>query len=158
MTNGNFFHTIFVHLHASQAFVFQSPPTTHMPDIINMPIHSFLSLHPLLFLCGAASEEVIWRAHHALISVWIWMLSVHSVLCHSKLGENGNVAILSCLSCELAAFMIGFWGDRSKHLRGVYVALNIITRKSQPSAVFPCLVVVNLSGIHSNTTEFNVSN
>lgn len=153
MTNGNFFHTIFVHLHASQAFVFQSPPTTHMPDIINMPI---LSLHPLLFLCGAASEEVIWRAHHALISVWIWMLSVHSVLCHSRLGVSGNVAILSCLSCELAAFMIRFWGDRSKRLRGVYVA-SIITRESQPSAVFPCLVVVNLSGIHSNTTEFSAS-
>lgn len=32
-----------------------------MPDMINMPIHSAASfpLHPLLFLCGAASEAMI---------------------------------------------------------------------------------------------------
>lgn len=48
-----------------------SSPIILMPDTINMPIHSAasFSLHPLLFLCGAASEAAIWLVHHALITV-----------------------------------------------------------------------------------------
>lgn len=131
--------------------------TIHMPNIINMPIHSFLSLHPLLFLCAAASEEVIWLAHHALITVWVSHRSLCTLLCLiPSSGRNGSVATLLCLWCELAAFMIGFWGDRSKHLRGVHVKYNHQGISAQLCA--PCLVAVNLSGIHSNTTEFSASN
>lgn len=88
----------------------------------------------------------------------ITMLSLNSVQWHSRLGESRNVALLLCLSCKLAVFTIGYWVDQLKHLRQVHVTSNIITRESQPSAVFPCLVVVNLSGIHSNTAEFSASN
>lgn len=48
-----------------------SSPITQMPDMIYMPIHSTASysLHLFLFLCGAASEAVIWLVHHALITI-----------------------------------------------------------------------------------------
>lgn len=44
----------------------------------------------------------------------ITMFSAHTVLCHPKLGEGGSVAILLCLSCKLAAFMIGYRGGPMK--------------------------------------------
>lgn len=44
----------------------------------------------------------------------ITMFSAHTVLWHPKLGEGRSVAILLCLSCKLAAFMIGYRGGPMK--------------------------------------------
>lgn len=82
----------------------------------------------------------------------ITVLSAHSVPCHSGLGECR-------FSCKFAGLMTRFfWGHESKRCGAAHVGSNIIARESSAcAAALPCLVDGNLSGIHSNTTEFGAS-
>lgn len=150
-TNGHFFHTMWTHLHASHALVFQSPP---MLDIINMPMHSTaFSPSPFVSLWRSIRGSDLAGTPCINNCMNITMLSVLFCVTLSCGGTE-----MLCLRCEFAAFMIRYWGNRSKHCEGVHMASIIITRDSPPCAVFPCLVAGNLSGIHGNTTEFGASN
>lgn len=146
---------------ASQAFVFQSLLIIQTLDNINMPVHSDAPSSSSSSVSAAASETVILLAHHALITIWISQCAPCTLFCvtRSHRGRAEMLRFLLCVSsCAFQAFAIRYWGNRSRQREEFTQSREIITGESQPCSVFPCLVVGNLSGIHSNTWEFGASN
>lgn len=145
--------------------------------IINMPMVSLSPRPPTspstptTSLSGAASEEVIWLVRHALITMNIAMLSLLSVSFEARQAAESD-AFLRCPASVLAPSKIRCWGGRSKVffsscslslsiflslLCQVHAALNKISggNLSPVLRFHVVMVVVNLSGLHGNATEFS---
>lgn len=157
-TNGNFFRTWFLiympvvplssNLHQEMTCLISSTCQYIQPPLFLSPSPP-VSLRSSSRGCDLAGTPCINNCMN------ISVLLLHSVPCYLELVEM--LCCLLCLSGELATLMIECCQIYSV-LWGVHVASNIISRESRSDAVFPCLAVFNLSGIHSNNTEFGESN
>lgn len=157
ITDGNFFHTI-LWFSCQSRFSFLLISTNDADTWYDQHANAFLSLSILscsLWNSIRRSDPTAAPCINNRMNTTV--LSVHRVTL--KLQGREEMLQFFCAwdtNYQYRSSDIGI--ERLKPFCRACVASNMITRESQPSAVFPCFVVVNLSGIHSNSTEFSASN